>query len=131
MPANPYKESTPEHRVHELAHAEPGLSDDEVLTRVGYVPHDGTLMRVDLLEQYHQAEPVARYIDGLRAHAESWSHHGMRSDLETAEAYGDHLVALHRRGEVGEWTSHKVVYPAFLAARKAEAAPEREMEAEL
>ena len=85
-------------------------------------------MRDDLLAQYHQAEPVARFIDGFRSHAISWSWHGMRSDLPTAEAYGDHMVAMHRRGDVDTWTSHKVEYPAFLAEREADA---RELEAEL
>jgi hypothetical protein len=51
--SNPYNQFTPEHRVWELARLHgSGKTDAEVIEASGYVPHDGTLLRADLLSQY-------------------------------------------------------------------------------
>lgn len=124
MTTNPYTSNTPEFRVHQLAHTEPGLSDDDMLTKAGYVPHDGTWMRDDMIAQYRAAEPVQRWEDGLKSHAMDWAYNGMRSDYEAARDYGDHMVTLFRAGDMTAETSHKTTYPAFVAARESEPEPD-------
>jgi hypothetical protein len=50
--SNPYPSYTPEHRVFEGARAGPDLTPEQVLEAAGWVPHDGTSLRSDLLAQY-------------------------------------------------------------------------------
>jgi hypothetical protein len=126
LTTNPHQQFTPEYRVHELAHSQPGLADQEPLEHAGWVPHDGTALRDELLAQYRAAEPVRSWTEGLKAHAMDWAYNGMRSDRDTARDYGDHMVALFRAGEMTPLTSHQVEYPAFLADRQADNEPEPE-----
>ncbi len=57
---NPYQPFTPEHRVWEIAQSNPDLSGEELARQTGWVPHDGTLLRDDLIAQYRrEAEPAA------------------------------------------------------------------------
>jgi len=121
MSENPYRPNTPEYRVHEIAQCDHGLSDDELLRQAGWVPHDGTWLRDGLLAQYRQAPAVVRFEEGLKLHATDWAYNWMRSDLDEAQAYGDHMVALQRAGELTAETSHKTEYPAFVAQREAQA----------
>jgi hypothetical protein len=51
---NPYPPFTAEHRVWEIAQSTLGLADEEVARHAGWVPHDGTLLRDDLIAQYRR-----------------------------------------------------------------------------
>jgi hypothetical protein len=113
--ASPFRSDTPEHRVFEAARVDHGLTDEQVLKAAGWVEHDGTDLRAELIELYRNQPGPKSFEDGLRAHAQSWAWHGMRSDLETAEAYAEHMAGLHRSGEMTTWTSHRDTYPEFLA----------------
>jgi hypothetical protein len=84
------------------------------------VPNDGTALRDDLIAPYHQTPALASFRGGLKLHAEDWAFNGMRSSLEIAEAYGDHMLAMHRAGDMTPETSHRAEYPAFLVAREPE-----------
>lgn len=116
---NPYAQFTPEARVWHIAQGEHGLTDEELLTQAGWVPHDGTDMRRDLIHQYHDSAGPSAFTEGLKLHAMDWAASGMRADLDTAAAYGDHIVDLHRAGDLTVHTSHKNAYPRWLEAREA------------
>lgn len=119
---NPYPQPySPEHRVWELAQKGSGKTEAEVLDAAGWVAHDGTLLRDDLLAQYRrEAEQADRAAEGISMHAADWAFNGMRSSLEVAQAYGKHMEQMWRSGEMTPETSHKVEYPAFVAAQEAE-----------
>lgn len=118
---NPYVEYSPEHRVYELAQRQSGLTPEEVLEAAQYVPHDGTWLRDELLAQYQeQSQQADRTAEGIALHAADWAYAGMKSNLDTARAYGAHMEAMWRSGDMDVTTSHKTEYPAFLAAREAE-----------
>lgn len=119
MDTNPYSPNTPEARVWDTAQAEHGLTDEELLTKVGWVPHDGDDMRRDLVHQYHDSAGPYKFTEGLKLHAMSWAYDAARSDLVTASAYGDHMVELHRAGDLTADTSHRTAYPSFLKEREA------------
>ena len=123
-----YAPNTPEYRVAELARQGSGKTAEEVLQASGWVPHDGTWQRDELLAQYAREAPFCdRTAQGIALHAADWAYNGMRSDLATAQDYGRHMEAMWRRGEMDAATSHKTEYPAFLAEREAEI--DREAEA--
>jgi hypothetical protein len=120
--SNPHPQFTPEHRVWELAQlGGSGKTDAEVLEAAGYVPHDGTWLRDELLAQYARESAQAdRTAEGINMHGADWAYAGHHSSLEVAQAYGNHMEAMWRSGEMTAETSHKIEYPAFLAAREAE-----------
>jgi hypothetical protein len=125
---NLYAENTPEHRVVEAARFDHGLSDDQVAEAAGWVPHDGTLLRDELIALYHGQPGPQSFEEGLKLHAADWAFNGMRSDYGTAQAYGQHMVELHRAGDLTPETSHRTTYPEFLAQHKAQAEADDEME---
>lgn len=130
MAENPYTPPfTPEATVWDIAQTEHGLTDEELLSKAGWVPHDGTDLRTDLVHQYHDSAGPTKFAEGLKLHAMSWAYDGARSDLDTAAAYGEHIVDMHRTGDLTVHTSHKNAYPRFLEAREAanaEPGPEAE-----
>ena len=116
MTDNPYpRPYSPEHRVVQVAKFDHGLTDEQVLRAAGYVPHDGTLLRDELIELYRSQPGPKSFEEGLRLHAADWAFNGMRSDYDTAQAYGSHMAELHRAGELTAETSHRTTYPEFLA----------------
>jgi hypothetical protein len=121
MTDNPYRQHTPEGRVFEAARFDHGLTDEQVLEAAGYVPHDGTDLRDELITLYRSQPGPKSFEEGLKLHAADWAFNGMRSDLATAEAYGRHMVGMHRAGDLTVHTSHTHAYPRFLAQREAEA----------
>ena len=111
-----YAPNTPEYRVAELARQESGLPDDEVLRRVGYVPHDGTLQRGDLLAQYRtEADAADRTAKGIGDISANWAYAEERAGADVADAYGDHMAAGWRAGDVTEHTTHAAAFPRFYA----------------
>lgn len=113
-----FAENTPEYRVHELSRTKPGLTDNELLTQSGWVPHDGTALRDDLITQYRMSASVQAWEEGLRLHSMDWACHGAGQPFEVGRAYGSHIVALFRSGDMTTSTSHKSEFPAFLAAHE-------------
>jgi hypothetical protein len=57
---NPYKPFTPEHRVWAIARVSPEMTDADVLVHAGWVPHDGTTLRDDLLALYRRESAAGR-----------------------------------------------------------------------
>ncbi len=124
MSTNPFIPNTPESRVWEIAQQDWGLSDDELILKAGWVPHDDNDLRQALLDHYRSSPNVARFTEGLKAHATDWAFNGMRSSYEIADAYGNHMIEMHRAGDLTVHTSHKNTYPRFLADRERKAAME-------
>ena len=123
MTDNPYPQPhSPEHRIFEAAQTRHGLTDEQVLEAAGWVPHDGTDLRADLLDLYRSQPGPKSFEEGLKLHAMDWSFNGHRSDYDTAQAYGNHMVEMHRAGDLTVHTSHTNTYPRFLAQREREAA---------
>lgn len=120
MTETEYAENTPEYRIAQLAREGSGLSDEEVLKGAGYVPHDGTLMRDDLLAQYREEVAFSdRTADGLKADSASWAL-SQRSTLEAAQAFGDHVASLWRSGELVAETPYESLFRGFAATRERE-----------
>jgi hypothetical protein len=125
---NPYPQPySPEHRVWEAAQFGGGLTDAEVLEAAGWVPNDGTDLRGELLDLYRSQPGPKSFEEGLKLHAMDWAFNGMRSDYDTAQAYGAHMVGLHRAGDMTPHTSHTHTYPAFMASHEREADQELEV----
>lgn len=119
-----YAENTPEYRVAQAPKESAGLTDQELLTKAGWVPNDGTDLRDQLLAQYRASEPVQRFEEGLRGHAMDWAYNGMRSGMDHAERYGQHIVDMHRAGDLTPETSHKVEYHFFFSGQREPQGPE-------
>lgn len=113
-----YAENTPEYRIAQLARQGGDLSDDEVLKAVGYVPHDGTAHRDDLLTQYRSESATADVQAGaIGAEAYSSAFSDWRTNVADAEAYSEHAASAFRSGEPRQ------EYRDFLTARYADREP--------